>query len=239
LKGLRDVATVTRRGFLTLAGAIPASAAGGWGAADELTPGQHALKLDSVRDGVIYVPRGYRPGVPTPLVVMFHGAGSSGLNTQYVWPLADELGFILLAPDSRDERTWDIALGSYGPDAEFLGQALRHAASRCSIDRARMSVAGHSDGASYSLSFGIGAGDVFGHVIALSPGLMTPIAARGKPRIFIAHGVNDMTMPIDVTSRIFVPRLRKLDYDVTYREYDGGHRAPAPIVREAFEWIQR
>ena len=110
---------------------------------------------------------------------------------------------------------------------------------RCSIDRERLTVAGHSDGASYSLSFGIGAGDVFGHVIAMSPGVLSPVAARGKPKIFISHGVNDTTMPIDDTSRKFVPRLKGLGYDVTYREYDGGHGAPAPLVHEAFEWLQR
>jgi predicted esterase len=46
-------------------------------------------------------------------------------------------------------------------------------------------------------------------------------------------------MPIDDTSRKFVPRLKGLGYDVTYREYEGGHGAPAPVVREAFEWVQR
>ena len=231
---------ITRRDFLAGAGAGGALTAFSQPAAcDELAPGQYPLKLDTVRDGVLYIPRGYKAGVPMPMVVMFHGAGSSGLNTRYSFPLADEFGFIVLAPDSRDERTWDIILGGFGPDVEFLQEAFRQTLSRCSVDRRRLTVAGHSDGASYSLSFGIGAGDVFGHIIALSPGIMTPIAATGKPKLFIAHGVDDMTMPIDDTSRKFVPRLKALNYDVTYREYEGGHGAPAPIVREAFEWLQR
>ena len=145
----------------------------------------------------------------------------------------------MLAPDSRNELTWDLVLGQYGPDVEFLQEAFRQTMGRCTVDRQRLTVAGHSDGASYSLSFGIGAGDVFGHVIAMSPGVMSPVAARGKPKIFISHGVSDTTMPIDDTSRKFVPRLKGLGYDVTYREYDGGHGAPAPVVREAFEWLQR
>jgi predicted esterase len=73
----------------------------------------------------------------------------------------------------------------------------------------------------------------------MSPGVMNPVAAQGKPKIFISHGTSDTTMPIDDTSRKFVPRLKGLGYDVTYREYDGGHAAPAPVVREAFEWLQR
>lgn len=205
--------------------------------ASDVGPGEHALKLDSVRDGTLYVPNGYR-GAAMPLVVMFHGAGASGASTRYAFPLADEIGFIVLAPDSRDERTWNLVLGEYGPDMEFLQAALKQTLARCAIDQRRMAVAGHSDGASYSLSFGISNGDVFGQIIALSPGVMTPVAARGKPSVFIAHGTRDTTMPIDDTSRKFVSRLRGLGYNVTYREYDGGHGAPPEIVRAAFESVR-
>jgi phospholipase/carboxylesterase len=37
--------------------------------------------------------------------------------------LADEAGVILLAPESRG-RTWDVLVGGYGPDVEFIGRAL-------------------------------------------------------------------------------------------------------------------
>jgi phospholipase/carboxylesterase len=228
----------TRRRFLAVAGAAGTLAGTRLRAADEWGPGEHELGIDNVRDGIVYVPRGYTPAVPMPLVVMFHGAGSMGLNTRYAFPFADEFGFIVLAPDSRSELTWDLVLGEYGPDVEFLQQAFGRTLQHCAVDQTRMTIGGHSDGASYSLSFGIGVGDVFTHIISLSPGVMTPVAAKGTPKIFIAHGVNDTTMPIDDTSRKFVPRLRKLEYDVTYREYDGGHGAPTPIVREAFEWLQ-
>ena len=86
---------------------------------------------------------------------------------------------------------------------------------------------GFSDGASYALSLGIGNGDVFGHILAFSPGVMQPATAAGKPRIFISHGTADQTMPIDDTSRKFVPRLKALGYDVVYREFDGRHSQPA------------
>jgi hypothetical protein len=43
-------------------------------------------------------------------------------------------------------------------------------------------------------------------------------------------------MPIDDTSRKFVPRLKRLGYDVTYREYDGKHPVPIEVVKEGFDW---
>jgi phospholipase/carboxylesterase len=44
-------------------------------------------------------------------------------------------------------------------------------------------------------------------------------------------------MPIDDTSRKFAPRLTGLGYDVTYREYEGGHGVPTDIVRDSFKWL--
>jgi hypothetical protein len=46
-------------------------------------------------------------------------------------------------------------------------------------------------------------------------------------------------MPIDATSRRFLPKLKALDYDVTYREYEGRHALPPEILREAFEWFRK
>jgi len=233
--GLGDY-VLSRRAFLTAtAGTAFARAAR---AADPVRIGQQKLKLaEGDRDGLLYVPKNYKPDVATPLVLMFHGAGSSALNVAYTFPIADDLGFIVLAPDSRDEATWDMLLHGFGDDVEFIGVALRDTYARCRVDRTRMAIAGHSDGASYSLSLGLGTGDTFGHVLAFSPGVMTPAEVHGKPKIFISHGISDPVMPIDVTSRTFVARLKRLGYDVTFREYEGRHGVPPAVVREGFEWF--
>lgn len=205
----------------------------------DATPGR-ARRLglgDGDRDGLLYPPIGYKPGEPMPLLVLLHGAGNTSLSVQYSLPHADALGFIVLAPDSRDERTWDSILGIWGPDLEFIGEAMKYAKRKCAVKDDRIGLGGFSDGASYALSMGIGNGDVFSRILAMSPGIMQPAAVRGKPKIFISHGLSDRVMPIDVTSRKFVPRLRNLGYDVTYREYEGRHQLPAPIAREAFEWF--
>lgn len=242
---------VLRRDFLTLLACLAAAAgavlfAGGiehgqtpQGGRNQNAPGRYALGLGDDRDGFVYIPAGYAPGKPLPLLLMLHGAGNTSLSVQYTLPLADEFNVIILAPDSRDERTWDGVLRSWGPDVEFISDAVAQTVGRYSVDRDRLGVGGFSDGASYALSFGITFGDQFKSVIAMSPGVMQPMAARGKPRVFISHGTNDAVMPIDITSRTFVPKLKSLGYDVTYREYEGRH-APSPaIVREAFDWFTR
>lgn len=237
--------TITRRAFLAAVGAAGASAS--LGAQEpsstiprDLVPGPHRLRLaEGDRDGLYYIPTTSKADARPPLWVVLHGAAGTGQSAQYMFALADEFGVVLVAPDSRDQRTWDGVLRNWGPDVEFIGQAVGHVARLCNCDRDRMTVAGFSDGASYALGFGISYGDQFSRIIAMSPGVMQPIAARGKPKIFISHGTRDGVMPIDITSRVFVPRLKRLGYDVTYREYDGTHRSSPAVVREAFEWALR
>ncbi len=56
---------VTRRAFLAASGAA-AALASAWPAAasDPVRIGQQPLKLGSDRDGVLFVPKGYKPEVP-------------------------------------------------------------------------------------------------------------------------------------------------------------------------------
>lgn len=201
-------------------------------------PGRQELEVDTGHDGVVYIPAGYMPGVATPLLVWLHGAGGGGNVSPTLAAMADEFGVIVLAPDSR-EWTWDAILGHWGPDVDFLQRAMKQTLDRYDIDRERIWLGGFSDGGSYSLSLGISYGDVFRKVFAGAPGVMQPIEANGKPSIFLAHGRQDPTMPIDVTSRRFLPKLKALEYDVTYREYEGRHTLPPEILREVFEWFRK
>jgi predicted esterase len=226
----------SRRVFL--AGAAATLVCRPAGAREPIASGEHGLGLGSDRDGLLYVPQGNVAGSAMPLVVLLHGAGGNGFSARTRFPLADELGFVILAPDSRDERTWDELLGAFGPDQEFIAAALQSTLTRCAIDRRRVALAGVSDGASYALSLGIGNGDIFSHLIAFSPAFVLPRQVLGKPRIFISHGTKDQVMPIETTGRDVVRRLKALRYDVTYREFDGGHTVPEPIAREAFEWFR-
>src|SRR5262245_54177291 len=127
---------------------------------------------EGARDGLLYVPRNFTPGQAMPLVVMLHGAGGTSLSTQFAFEYADVFGFIVLAPDSRDDGTWDALLGEWGPDVAFIGEAMRYTVRQCAIVRDRIGLAGFSDGASYALSMGIGAGDTFSRIMAMSPGVM-------------------------------------------------------------------
>ena len=205
----------------------------------EAAVGLQPLELTPDRDGLLYVPAGYRPERPLALVVTLHGAGGDALGG--LGPLrdrADEAGMLLLAPASRG-RTWDALLGGFGPDVAFLDRALDQTLSRYAVDPERTTIAGFSDGASYALGLGLANGDRFRRIIAFSPGFVPRAPRHGQPRVFVSHGQADDVLPIDRCSRRIVPNLRGLGHDVQYREFEGGHAIPPEVVDEALAWWQK
>jgi phospholipase/carboxylesterase len=200
--------------------------------------GLRALRVDTGRAALLYLPAGYRVDRPTPLLVMLHGAGGNPRRVlSFVTSLADSVGVMLLAPQSAG-ITWDVIRGRYGPDVAFIDRTLAHVLAHYAVDTTRLAIGGFSDGATYALSLGITNGDLFTHVIAFSPGFMVPAAQRGAPSLFVSHGTKDQILSIDSCSRRIVRRVRDGGYDVTYREFEGGHTVPPQIAREAFEWLK-
>ena len=203
-----------------------------------VTTGDHQLGLDARRDGLLRVPANYKPGNPAPLAVLLHGAGGRSQRIVSLLGVAESLGVVVLAPESRG-ATWDVIRGDYGPDVEFINRALESAFQRVAVDPRRIAVGGFSDGATYALSLGLDNGDLFTHILAFSPGFIATRQPHGRPRIFVSHGKQDEVLPIASTSRRLVPALEQARYPVTYREFDGPHTVPPSIAHEAFTWFAR
>lgn len=198
--------------------------------------GTQPLGVAQGRDGLLHLPPQV-DGTPLPLVVLLHGAGGGAHDVLPVLrPLADHRRLALLAPDSRGP-TWDVLLGGFGRDVAYLDAALAAAFARVPVDPARVAVAGFSDGASYALGLGLANGDLFGTVLAFSPGFVAPVPAVGCPRCYVSHGRRDDVLPIDACSRRLVPQLRAAGHVVRYEEFAGGHTVPAAIARAALDWF--
>jgi phospholipase/carboxylesterase len=248
----------TRRCFVTMAGAALGSFAVRGGSAVSATqadggdgrltarprPGavtsleSGPLRLDSgLRDGVVRMPTPLPEG-RLPLLLFLHGATQSGAGMlARIGAAADQAGVVVVAPDSRG-RTWDAIRGGFGEDVSFLNRVLESVFARLNVDPARVAIGGFSDGASYALSLGLANGDLFPRVVACSPGFVIQAPVHGRPQVFVSHGTGDQILPIDECSRIIVPRLRALGYDVTFREFDGRHELPPEVASEALRWLR-
>jgi phospholipase/carboxylesterase len=198
--------------------------------------GDRALGLDPRRDAILHVPANAGAD-PLPLLVLLHGASGNGEGIlRRIGGAIEDTGVAVVAPSSRD-GTWDGIRGGFGPDVAMLDRVLARVFETVAVDAARVAIGGFSDGATYALSLGLINGDLFGRIVAFSPGFIVGGEAHGKPRLFISHGTSDQILPIDQTSRAIVPDLRRRGYDVTYREFEGRHEVPAAIAHDALAWV--
>ncbi len=139
---------------------------------------------------------------------------------------------VLIRPAKADVGTrLLVALHGAGGSGREMVDLLQPAALR----RGLAVLAPDARSTSWDL-IGIANGDLFERVIAWSPGFAAPATRVGTPQIFVSHGVTDHVLPIDRCSRRLVPVLRDDGYDVTYEEFDDGHRVPATVVERALDW---
>jgi len=199
--------------------------------------GLFAIPQTNGREGLLYVPEGYRAETPATLIVALHGgSGQAQRGMDVLAPLAQEYGAIVFAPQALGQ-TWDFLVGGYGPDVAAIDVAIAQIDARYALDPARRVLGGFSDGASYALSVGLANGDVFTHIIAFSCGFADPWGLVGEPRIFMTHGTEDAVLQIDESSRRVVKILRDIGYTIDYVEFEGPHSVPEPILRAAYEWL--
>ena len=198
--------------------------------------GTSALGLGSERDAILQMPAKV-PAGPVPLMVLLHGAGGTGQRMlRRLGPAGDTAGVALLAPDSR-ASTWDGIRGDLDQDVTFLNRALERVFKTVDVDPARLSIGGFSDGASYAVTLGLINGDLFTRIAAFSPGFYVENPWYGKPKVFVSHGTSDPILPIEQCGRAIVARLKARSYDVTFREFTGGHEIPAAVQAEGLGWV--
>lgn len=172
---------------------------------------------------VLHVPPAVQQNVAAPLLVYLHGAFREANEAVSAFQHdADANAVIVLAPFAS-VASWDAINDRFGPDIAVIDAALRFVFERWTVDPARITLAGFSDGGTYSLGVGRANGDLFTRVVAWSPGFLLPVAPRGKPPFLITHGTDDQVLPIEYCSRVIVPELESLGYTVDYREWDGPH----------------
>lgn len=109
---------------------------------------------------LLYVPTSYRPGTPTPLVMLFHGGGGNAVHmARYtLYPvLAERKGFIVAIPQGI-ARTWNANSGLDEGVAEkrdvddigFVRAMLADIKARYDIDPDRIYASGMSKGGMFA-----------------------------------------------------------------------------------------
>jgi dienelactone hydrolase len=162
-------------------------ACAGFGRFPALEPGPDRQVVDlQVLDKVettevfLYVPKGYAPDKPAPLLLAGHGTGTTGAREYLRWQAtADQLGMLVLAPS---ESGPNVGWASTPRERAVQLAALRWARRRANVDENRIYVTGISRGGHMTWDLVLRHRDQFA---AAAPCI-------GGPRIQLQGGQNNL-----------------------------------------------
>lgn len=146
----------------------------------------------------LYVPKSVTAATPAPLIVLLHGSTHVGLSLAEKWnKLAEQEGFVIVAPDSLDSSVWSVPRD--GP--RFIHELVESIKSRYPINPRRVYLFGHSGGAVFALLLSLYESEYFA-ATAIHAGALAPTSfplvdlAKRKTPIQIQVGTVDPFFPL-------------------------------------------
>ena len=191
----------------------------------------------------IFIPKGYSPSKPTPLVLGLHfggnpeGAGRAVLE-MLIAQAFEDLGAIIVAPDSKGGG-WDSRANDHAVNL-LLAEILKS----FNIDHTRVAVTGFSMGGIGAWSLALKYPERFSAVIPVA-GAPPASLKNWRLPVFAIHSRNDEVVPIEPT-RAAIAELRKngiraemvelngISHHETYRFVDGLKLA-APWLKDLWK----
>lgn len=170
-------------------------------------PGTSTHKLESHgfdREYLVYAPKTYTGTKKVPVVLEFHGFGSSA-QQQLLYgnfgPQSEREGFLVVAPQGQGQPRHFTLLGPSGSeqdDVVFVADLLDHITTTLCVDAARIYSTGMSNGGAMTAVLACRLSDriaAFASVAAVVWG--PPCAAARTLPIIAFHGKQDTVVPFD------------------------------------------
>ncbi len=198
-----------------------------------------------------FLPTGYEPNYAYPLVVFFHGRGSSEEQMVRFAPRLSRRNYIcigLRGPDVRlrqddGEVTYGWGSGNRADvlAEEYVCKAVEQARRTYHIHSERIFLAGFCEGATAAYRLGLGHPERFAGVIALNGELPPAPALRRWPevrqlRVLMAHGIANAIIPLSYARRDF--RLLSIaGLSVRLHTYPTTHRMHSEMLKDIDRWL--
>jgi phospholipase/carboxylesterase len=198
-----------------------------------------------------FLPTGYEPNYPYPLVVFFHGQGGSEEQILKLAPRLSRRNYVCIAlrgpkaVESRDERP-AFSWGNDGDDhthlEDYVFRAVEQTRRSYHIHSERIYLAGFCEGANVAYRLGLASPERFAGVISLNgtmPRGVGPLFRLPDVRQFkvmIGHGLANAIVP-HAMARSDYRLLYSAGLDVRINTYATTHRIHADMLRDVNRWI--
>ena len=199
-----------------------------------------------------FLPTGYEPNYPYPLLVFFHGHGGNEEQILRLAPRLSRRNYIcigLRGPQLLGARS-DGTLGySWGADGQvdalledYVLRAVEQTRRRYHIHSERIYLAGFCEGATLAYRLGLAFPERFAGVISLN-GSLPPrgtlflrLSAIRQLRVFIGHGIANAVVPLS-RARDDFRLLYTAGLDVQIHTYPTTHRLHPHMLRDLNRWV--
>ncbi|MCR4291034.1 MAG: dienelactone hydrolase family protein, partial [Candidatus Scalindua sp.] len=184
----------------------------------------------------LYIPKGYNPDTPYPLIVSLHGIGEGGVAFIGRWLRHSDHGqkYIFLCPHYDSGYWWE-------KDGEDLVlDSIKQVCAEQNIDTDRIYLTGFSSGAHGVWYISIRNPDIFAAIAPIAGEciISQQIENLLHVPVFIIHGDQDGDIPI-AAARDARDKLQKLNYEFKYLEIPGQrHAYPIKKSNEILKWFE-
>ena len=204
----------------------------------------------------VQVPENFDPDDNCTLVVGLHGLGGDPDGFMTLWERFADHNFIYATPrapypfsvgnrvgyswfkwDENDDSLWS---NSAKLTEAYVAGVVKDLEGRYNVDK--VVLLGFSQGCALTYMAGIHNHELFDGLICFGGWLDTDwldeetLETASDLRVFIAHGNEDQICEFEGGIKAW-DILESYGYDVTFHEFDGGHRVPEEALQEAEIWM--
>jgi len=199
-----------------------------------------------------FLPTGYEPNYPYPLLVFFHGYGGNEEQILRLAPRLSRRNFICIGlrgseflghrADGRRGFSWKQAAGLDTVTEEYVFRAIELTQRSYHVHSERIYLAGICEGATLAYRLGLTFPQHFGGLISLNGarpragGPLLHLPEARQLRVFIGHGIANSVVPLSLARQDF-RLLYTAGMPVEMRTYPANHRLHADMLRDVNRWI--
>jgi phospholipase/carboxylesterase len=201
-----------------------------------------------------FLPTGYEPNYPYPLLVFLHNHGGSEEQILRLAPRLSRRNYICIGlrgphrlkprPDGRLAYSWGLPGGGDVMVEEYVFRAVEQTRRHYHVHSERIYLAGFCEGATLAYELGLQFPDKFAGVISLNGciprrrGPLLRLPDVRQLRVLIGHGIANAIVPISM-ARQDHRLLYTAGLAVRMHTYAANHRIHRDMLRDIDRWIMR